>query len=154
APSQLPLPPPGGRRGSTLPLLRVGPCDAHTCIHIVGPPAGLAAASCWGAACARIEDVIDRAFHLAVIDGLGALGGAGEGGKGSAEEPALQQGQLWPGPHHPAQAAPPSASWAVPSRKDREGHGWGPRDTQMVHSNVAEAPTGHPQAQDLHQLSK
>lgn len=66
-----------------LPLLQVGPCGAHTCIHIVGPPAGLAAASCWGAACARIEDVIDRALHLAVIDGLGALGGAGEGGKGS-----------------------------------------------------------------------
>uniref|UniRef100_A0A8D1NG58 Uncharacterized protein n=2 Tax=Sus scrofa TaxID=9823 RepID=A0A8D1NG58_PIG len=78
-------------RGSTLPLLRVGPCDAHTCIHIVGPPAGLAAASCWGAACARIEDVIDRAFHLAVIDGLGALGGAGEGGKGSGG-PKVSQG--------------------------------------------------------------
>lgn len=66
-----------------LPLLQVGPCGAHTCIHIVGPPAGLAAASCWGAACAGIEDVIDRALHLAVIDGLGALGGAGEGGEGS-----------------------------------------------------------------------
>ena len=35
-----------GRGGSTLPLLQVGPRGAHTCIHIVGPPAGLAAASC------------------------------------------------------------------------------------------------------------
>lgn len=57
--------------------------QCHTCIHIVGPPTGLAAASRWGAACPRIEDVINRALHLAVINGLGALGGAGEGGKGS-----------------------------------------------------------------------
>lgn len=40
-----------------------------------------------------------------------------------AEEPALRQGQLWPGPHHPAQAAPPSPSWPVPSGMGREGRG-------------------------------
>ena len=40
-----------------------------------------------------------------------------------AQEPALQQGQLWPGPHHPAQAAPPSPSWPMPSATDREGRG-------------------------------
>ena len=73
-----------GTGGCTPPALQVGPCGgAHTCIHIVGPTAGLAAASCRGAACARIEDVVDRALHLTVIDGLGALGGAGEGGQGS-----------------------------------------------------------------------
>lgn len=73
-----------GRRGCTPPALQVGPRGgAHTCIHIVGPTAGLAAASCRGAACARIEDVVDRALHLTVIDGLRALGGAGEGGQGS-----------------------------------------------------------------------
>lgn len=73
-----------GRRGCTPPALQVRPCGgAHTCIHIVGPTAGLAAASCRGAACARIEDVVNRALHLTVIDGLGALGGAGEGGEGS-----------------------------------------------------------------------
>uniref|UniRef100_A0A8D2H2P8 Uncharacterized protein n=1 Tax=Urocitellus parryii TaxID=9999 RepID=A0A8D2H2P8_UROPR len=57
-------------------------CHAHTCIHIVGPPTGLAAASCWGAACPGIEHVVDRALHLTVINGLGALGGAGEGREG------------------------------------------------------------------------
>lgn len=40
-----------------------------------------------------------------------------------AEEPALRQGQLWPGPHHPAQAAPPSPSWPMPSGMGREGRG-------------------------------
>lgn len=73
----------GRRRGSGLPRLRARPHGAHTCIHIVGPPAGLAAASRWGAACPGIEDIVDRALHLAVINGLGALGGAGEGGAGS-----------------------------------------------------------------------
>uniref|UniRef100_A0A8C2SMB8 Uncharacterized protein n=1 Tax=Capra hircus TaxID=9925 RepID=A0A8C2SMB8_CAPHI len=91
-----------GRRGCTPPALQVRPCGgAHTCIHIVGPTAGLAAASCRGAACARIEDVVNRALHLTVIDGLGALGGAGEGGEGSASvgmEAALSAWSTHPRP--------------------------------------------------------
>lgn len=54
-------------------------CWDSTCIHIIGPPAGLAAAGGRGAACPRVEDIIDRALQLAVIDGFGALGGAGGG---------------------------------------------------------------------------
>lgn len=60
----------------------------HTCIHIIGPSTGLAAASCWGAACPRIEHIINWALHLTVIDGLGALGGAeGEEGSQWAKDP-------------------------------------------------------------------
>uniref|UniRef100_A0ABI7ZGC2 Uncharacterized protein n=1 Tax=Felis catus TaxID=9685 RepID=A0ABI7ZGC2_FELCA len=92
-----------GKRGASCPA-RGWPCSTHTCVHIVGPPAGLAAASCWGAACAGIEDIIDGALHLAVIDGLGALGGAGEedqAGQGKID-------QLLPGsPSGPRRSAPP-----------------------------------------------
>uniref|UniRef100_A0A671G2S6 Uncharacterized protein n=1 Tax=Rhinolophus ferrumequinum TaxID=59479 RepID=A0A671G2S6_RHIFE len=89
------------------------PCSgsgAHTCIHIVGPPAGLAAASCWGAACPRIEDIVDRALHLAVIDGLGALGGAGKGEEGSGGPRYQYSG--WSSRAKPSNAslAPPSTS--------------------------------------------
>uniref|UniRef100_A0A670KHB7 Uncharacterized protein n=1 Tax=Podarcis muralis TaxID=64176 RepID=A0A670KHB7_PODMU len=50
-----------------------------TCIHIVGPPTGLAAASCWGPPCPRVEHVVYRALHLAVIYRLGPLGGTAMG---------------------------------------------------------------------------
>uniref|UniRef100_A0A3B4ZLK8 Uncharacterized protein n=1 Tax=Stegastes partitus TaxID=144197 RepID=A0A3B4ZLK8_9TELE len=44
-----------------------------TCIHIIRPPAGLrAAAGRWGTA--RVEDIIHRALHLAVVNGLALVG--------------------------------------------------------------------------------
>lgn len=44
-----------------------------TCIHIIGPTAGLrAAASRWGTA--WVEDIIHRALHLTVINGLALVG--------------------------------------------------------------------------------
>jgi hypothetical protein len=73
----------GADRKLGLPLAH---CHVHTCIHVVGPPTGLAAAGCRGAACPRIEYVVNRALHLTVIDGLGALGGAGEGGESQVGE--------------------------------------------------------------------
>lgn len=109
-----------GRRGCTPPALQVGPRGgAHTCIHIVGPTAGLAAASCRGAACARIEDVVDRALHLTVIDGLGALGGAGEGGQGSGGPQASGRTGTWT--QEACTDGPPCAEWA-PAVSSISGH--------------------------------
>ncbi|CAH6813560.1 G430095P16Rik [Phodopus roborovskii] len=68
-------------------------CDGHlhTCIHVIGPSTRLAAAGCWGAACPRIEHIINWALHLAVIDGLGALGGAEEEGRQVCQSPSSHQ---------------------------------------------------------------
>lgn len=77
---------------------RLQRCDGrlHTCIHVVGPSARLAAASCWRAACPRIEHVINGALHLAVIDGLGALGGAEEDGRRPVGQRSKQHQVLRP----------------------------------------------------------
>uniref|UniRef100_A0A3P9HZV0 Uncharacterized protein n=1 Tax=Oryzias latipes TaxID=8090 RepID=A0A3P9HZV0_ORYLA len=49
-----------------------------TCIHIIGPTAGLgAAARRWGTA--RVKDIIHGALHLTVINGLALGGGECEG---------------------------------------------------------------------------
>uniref|UniRef100_A0A8C5DU87 Uncharacterized protein n=1 Tax=Gouania willdenowi TaxID=441366 RepID=A0A8C5DU87_GOUWI len=48
-----------------------------TCVHIIGPTTGLgAAARSWGTT--RIEDIIYRALHLAVINGLALVGAKNE----------------------------------------------------------------------------
>lgn len=67
---------------------------APTCIHIVGPPTGLAAASCRGPPRPGVEHVVHGALHLAVVYRLGALGGTAEGrerrGTGSKRQPAME----------------------------------------------------------------
>uniref|UniRef100_A0A673UAK9 Uncharacterized protein n=1 Tax=Suricata suricatta TaxID=37032 RepID=A0A673UAK9_SURSU len=118
-----------GQRGPGCPALG-GPCGTHTCIHIVGPPAGLAAAGSRGAACARIEDIINGALHLAVIDGLGALGGAGEEDRGQAVQ--VREGVR---PPSTASAAPPSTSHQPPGPGQVKGHLPGTKKCQGVLQN-------------------
>lgn len=52
-------------------------CSRTTCIHVVGPTAGLGAAAGRRGA-ARVEDIVHRAVHLAVVNGLALVGAEGE----------------------------------------------------------------------------
>lgn len=83
-------------------------CHLHTCIHVIGPSTGLAATSCWGAACPGVEHIINWALHLAVIDGLGALGGAEEEGSpvghSSKKPPGAEARVLFAGACQPTEA--------------------------------------------------
>uniref|UniRef100_A0A8C9XF15 Uncharacterized protein n=1 Tax=Sander lucioperca TaxID=283035 RepID=A0A8C9XF15_SANLU len=48
-------------------------CGGTTCIHVIRPTAGLgAAARRWGTA--RVEDIVHRALHLTVVNGLALVG--------------------------------------------------------------------------------
>nr|BAE38316.1 unnamed protein product [Mus musculus]BAE40144.1 unnamed protein product [Mus musculus] len=116
-PESLKVPP--NKRGHRKQGLSHHHCHAHTCIHVIGPSARLAAASGRRAACPRIEHIIYWTLHLTVVDGLGALGAAEEEEE-EEEEEASQVGQSSRHPSSRSRASPDLLSLRLP------GHPEGP----------------------------
>ncbi len=52
---------------------RWGGCGESTCIHVIRPAAGLRAAACRRGT-AGVEDIVHRALHLTVVNGLTLVG--------------------------------------------------------------------------------
>uniref|UniRef100_A0A3P9PCD7 Uncharacterized protein n=1 Tax=Poecilia reticulata TaxID=8081 RepID=A0A3P9PCD7_POERE len=52
--------------------------ETNTCIHVIGPAAGLGAAA-GGRGAARVKHIVHRALHLTVVDGLTLVGAERDG---------------------------------------------------------------------------
>uniref|UniRef100_A0A3B5QFZ6 Uncharacterized protein n=1 Tax=Xiphophorus maculatus TaxID=8083 RepID=A0A3B5QFZ6_XIPMA len=52
--------------------------STNTCIHVIGPAAGLGAAA-GGRGAARVKHIVHRALHLTVVDGLTLVGAERDG---------------------------------------------------------------------------
>ncbi len=64
---------------------RWGGCGESTCIHVIRPAAGLRAAACRRGT-AGVEDIVHRALHLTVVNGLTLVGAEKRRNEGQRKE--------------------------------------------------------------------